>query len=241
MECCFALTSFDLLHADVCFRMHTVFPLLIRFYLCHLSFFPCLSPGLRGSGCDVAQIEEAAHCDPRLFSKHISALQTMAHVPVQAISTPDDMDNFYSKLPEIRHPVTGKPLFKVIKIGLSCDACSDKGIKCVHMKSHIPIWKSGDRQLIAEALIDSDEATKKQEIHGTIANSGDKVFSFSQAWIKNMCTRPPWIFNRPVQVIHVAIDPSGGGRESEFAIDSAAFEGPNTIVSPPSPRPPQRL
>jgi hypothetical protein len=186
--------------------------------------------GLRGSGCDVAEIEEAAHCDPRLLSKHISALQTMAHVPVLAISTPDDEMNYYSKLPEIKHPITGKPLFKVIKIGLSCDACAEKNIKCVHKKAHIPIWKSGERQLIAEALIDSDEATKKQEIHGTIANSGDTVYCFSQGWIKNLCTRPPWIFQRPVQVIHVGVDPSGGGAESEFAIGSVAFDGPHTIV-----------
>jgi hypothetical protein len=46
--------------------------------------------GLRGTGADIVEIEEAAHCDPQLFSKIVSALISMQHVPCLAISTPDD-------------------------------------------------------------------------------------------------------------------------------------------------------
>lgn len=152
----------------------------------------------------------------------------MEHVPCLAISTPDDENNYYSKLPEILHPISKKPLFKVIKIGMACDACIEKQIKCVHKKQHIPAWKSGVRQQIAETLVESSDTTKKQEMLGVIA--GNSVYCFVQSWINAFTRRPRWFFKHPVQVIHVGIDPSGGGSGSEFSILSLAHEGPYSVV-----------
>lgn len=205
---------------------------LIVLYLCVFAFlrYFSLPTGTRGTGCDIAEIEEAAHCHPDLFSKIIAALLSMEHVPCLAISTPDDENNYYSKLPEILHPVSKKPLFKVIKIGMACDACIEKQIKCVHKKHHIPAWKSGVRQLIAETLVESSDTTKKQEMLGVIA--GSSVYCFVQSWVSAFARRPRWFFKHPVQVLHVGIDPSGGGSGSEFSILSLAHEGPYTVVSP---------
>jgi len=112
---------------------------------------------------------------------------------------------------------------------MACDKCVEKSIKCVHKKHHIPAWKSGERQLIAEALVEGQETTRRQEMLGMI--SSDNVYCFVHSWINAFVRRQRWFFSHPVQVIHVGIDPSGGGEGSEFAIMSISFDGPYAVVS----------
>ena len=47
-----------------------------------------------------------------------------------AISTPSPEGNmnFYTTMMDSKDPNTGKPMFKVLKVGLACDACQAAGI-----------------------------------------------------------------------------------------------------------------
>lgn len=66
-----------------------------------------------------------------------------------AISTPSPEGNlnFYTTMMDSKDPNTGKPLFKVLKVGLACDACQAAGIasECTHMESFRPPWKSASK------------------------------------------------------------------------------------------------
>ena len=50
-----------------------------------------------------------------------------------AISTPSPEGNmnFYTTMMDSKDPNTGKPMFKVLKVGLACDACQAAGIASV--------------------------------------------------------------------------------------------------------------
>ncbi len=142
--------------------------------------------------------------------------------------TPDDDQNYYSKLPALIHPVTGKPLFRCLRIGLSCQSCINRRVRCPHKRSHIPPWKSGVRQLIAETLIANKETVRQQEMLGMVAT--DNQYCFAHQWIKCFLKAPRHVFTAPVDVIHTGIDPSCGGAGSEFAIVSKVIESSNSAV-----------
>ena len=175
----------------------------------------------------------AAHLHDEVFDKMVPALITMAHVPILAISTPDNENNYYSKLPEQLHPDTGEPLFCAIRIGLACQACIDRRISCVHMKHHIPPWKTGERQRIASALA-SSEVTRKNEMFGIIA--GSDTYCFTKVWIDTLVSRDQFVFHHPVKVLHTGIDVGGGGESSDSAILTLAHEEALTIVRTRSQR-----
>jgi hypothetical protein len=82
--------------------------------------------GLRGCTADVVIMEEAAHMDKRVFNEVVVPLFGVINTAVLAISSPDDDQNYYSELLELKTS-TGETFFKVIKIGLACDSCFDAG------------------------------------------------------------------------------------------------------------------
>jgi hypothetical protein len=137
--------------------------------------------------------------------------------------------SYYSKLPNLKHPVTGDALFSVIKIGMACDECATKNIECTHRKEKVPSWKSGERQKIAMVFVDGDEVTQQQEMMGRVHSVN--IYVFRRRWVDRLLERPRWAFRQPVQVLHSVIDPSGGGSGSEYIIFTMTFEGRNRIVS----------
>ena len=57
-----------------------------------------------------------------------------------AISTPDDDQNFFSALFELKKP-DGENMFKTIRIGLSCASCLEAGLLCQHLVDKLPHCK----------------------------------------------------------------------------------------------------
>lgn len=137
--------------------------------------------------------------------KMLPAVIQPNHTAVQAISTPDDENNYYSQLPDLLDPTTGLPIFKTIKIGLSCEACLAKNKPCPHRSKHVPQHISGRRRLIAQAILEKDETTKAQETLGIVA--GTTIYCYSHAWVDSFLRGVRWLFPRPVQVLFSSLDP----------------------------------
>ena len=57
------------------------------------------------------------------------------------ISTPQDSQNFYSEMFELKD-AQGIPFFRTIRVSLVCQACQDagKGSECTHNADLIPPW-----------------------------------------------------------------------------------------------------
>ena len=117
--------------------------------------YPAASKTLRGSGGDVLWLEEAAFMPPSLFFEVVLPLLEVDRTSMLAISTPSPEGNmnFYTTMMDSKDPNTGKPMFKVLKVGLACDACQAAGIasECTHMESFRPPWKSASK--VSSALL----------------------------------------------------------------------------------------
>lgn len=101
------------------------------------------------------------------------------------ISTPQDSLNFYSGMMDMKHPNTGLPLFRTIKVGLACDACiaAGKPEKCTHQGSLVPEWKSSSKHAMIKGECGMRGAT------GCCALQTDHRSRFVRTWQR--CTTWP--------------------------------------------------
>jgi hypothetical protein len=196
-----------------------------------LSFLPSFSSaGLRGCSANIVLLEEASFIAKDTFFRVIAPLMTMDDLTLLAISTVETEHNYYSELLNLENE-KGDPLFKDIKIILSCDACRRAGrqTRCVHNLHQLPPWRGSRRQQLVEKIMSSDPELFMRENLGIVASTN--VFLFEKEWIRWCFAAAPCRFERHPDVVYVAIDPSGGGSQSDYAICSAAFERGTCIVS----------
>ena len=173
---------------------------------------------MRGQGANILILEEAAYIKENVFFEVVVPLMGMNNVSVLGISTPEDEFNYYSQLVNMKKKRvpgdlgsddTEEGVFLTIPIGLSCDNCRRLQIKdCPHKEGALPPWKSAERQELTESLMASNQARMARELHGAIA--GSSVFCFT-LFSRQMFQAPPHIMSKKKSVLHLGIDPSGGG------------------------------
>jgi hypothetical protein len=174
------------------------------------------------SAADILVLEEAAHMDPDVFFQVCAPLLTIRHTTVLAISTPDDEFNYYTELIE-------SGLFHTIRIGLICNPCKEaNNIQCKHMKRSMPQWKSEENQEKLMKIYKLRPELALREIGGLVKT--DRQFIFSK-YIKQLHEQPRHNFQYSPQVIHTVIDPSGGGKGSDWGIISGCIENGKRVVS----------
>lgn len=76
-----------------------------------------------------------------------------------------------------------------------------------------------DRQELVSSLMDATTAAR--EMSGQIASQSE--FCFKKPFLNAFLERPPLAPRRPVQELHIAVDPSGGGKSSDWAIVTIAY------------------
>jgi len=183
-----------------------------------------LSIELRGQGANVIILEEAAFIPANIFKNAVVPLIGVANTAVLGISTPQDELNYYNQLME-----TG--LFYCIKIGLSCDECLSKGIKCPHRRERLPFWKPEDKQELIEKFYGSGTSNLKKlqrELYGQVASS--KIYTL-QHLSNRLAKLPRMKIENPVEVIHIGIDPGTGGEGSDYAMVSMVYYEHCYVVS----------
>ena len=167
-------------------------------------------------------LEEAAHMDKKVFFEVVVPLLGVKHTAVLAISTPDDEFNYYTQLLELG-------LFKVIKIGLTCEACEAMGLACTHKIRRLPHWKTMSRQQMIQRVMASDPELMVRETRGLVMST--KQFMIHKSFILQFHTRAPYQIKNKVQVLHMAIDPSGGGTASDYAVCTIGREAGKTYIA----------
>ena len=123
------------------------------FDLRKIASYPSHAKTLRGVGGDVLYLEEAAFLDTEVFNQIIVPLLEMDTTALIGISTPQDSQNFYSEMFELKD-ATGQNFFRTIRVSLVCQACQDagKGSECTHNQDLIPPWKSAAKLDLVRAL-----------------------------------------------------------------------------------------
>lgn len=165
-------------------------------------------------------LEEAAHMDSDVFFQVVVPLLTVRHTAVLAISTPDDEFNYYTALLECG-------LFKTIRVGLMCMPCVAKGIQCIHMGKHLPSWKSSENHEKVMKVMEHNKLLAAREIGGLIVTSKSFVF---QTFVGPLKAAPLYQLQQKPRVLHCGIDPSGGGKKSDWSMFTGCFEAEHRVV-----------
>lgn len=164
----------------------------------------------------------------QVFMQVIVPLLGVNRTAVVGISTPDKEDNYYSILLEVKGE-DGLPLFKSIKIGLSCDDCIERGVaaQCPHKSNSLPPWKSQNRQDKIKRIMQAHMATFIREALGRINSDTEHVFA---SFLPALREAPRYTIKAKPRRIDIGIDPSGAG-PSEYSIVSSIFEEGRRVVS----------
>jgi hypothetical protein len=143
---------------------------------------------------------------------------------VLGISTPQDELNYYNQLME-------SGFFKCIKIGLSCEACLSKGVKCPHKRDRLPAWKPEEKQELIENFYGSGSLNAQRmqrELYGQVVSS--KIYTLQHV-ANRFAVLPRIKITRPLDIIHIGIDPGTGGAGSDYAMVSLVYYDGFYVVS----------
>jgi hypothetical protein len=190
----------------------------------------CVLPGTRGFTANVIILEEAAYMPVALFKKVVVPAMGVNNTVVLAISTPDDEFNYFSQILELKD-ASDRPLFVTLKLGLACEACLAKGKPqdCVHKLAEQPPWKSTSRLRKIQAIMGDDSATFTRENQGIVISS--RQFMFPVPWVVSFMQQERVQFEHNVPLIHMAIDPGGGGSLSDYAMSAITYFNEKTVVT----------
>ncbi len=170
--------------------------------------YPSHAKTLRGVGGDVLYLEEAAFLDLQVFYEIVVPLLEMETTALIAISTPQDKQNFYSEMFELKD-ARGDPFFRTIRVSLVCAACEEagKGSECTHNQDLIPPWKSAAKLDMVRALYGDQKDLMERESMGQITQDANSVFNMSDVeslmQLQALDFTPDYFFT--------AVDPTGGG------------------------------
>jgi len=185
--------------------------------------------GLRGTGADIVILEEAAFVDSKCFNVVVAPTLKVEYATLIGISTAQDGFNYYSMLLDMVNPHTDEPLFRIVKVGLACDVCTEKGEpeKCEHRTSRLPPWQTVTRHRMLQQIMGDDSAAFGREAMGLMVSSDFFVF---KPYIADMVKRPPVEFTRRPGLVTFAVDPAGGGTQSDFALVITTFYEGHHVV-----------
>jgi hypothetical protein len=160
-------------------------------------------------------------------------LLTIDHTALLGISTPGvGLRHFFTRLMNLED-ASGKPLFLVHRIEMICSKCKllkpSLAALCSHMAHRLPPWKTVTTQGRVDLIMASDPVTHARENMGIVIDSNTYVFS--KALVEAFACRQRVTFDATVNQVHIAIDPSGGGAASDYAIVSLVYHLGKHVVS----------
>lgn len=185
----------------------------------------------RGVTATLNVLEEAAAFDPKFIDAVIVPLLRVEKTALVAISSTRSDDNYYSQFVNFKSPDGKRPLFNTFQFYMACEECrmAQKASTCKHTYSDLPPWMSAAKEDIMRALYIQRGQTKmlEQETIGishaiyTACFEPHLLATFFEPRL-NPPLQPSEILNE-VPYIFVSIDPSGGGRGSDFSMASAFY------------------
>jgi hypothetical protein len=186
------------------------------FFFCCVFFFIQVSTA-KGTGGSVIILEEAAYVDPGFVYEVVFPLLIVGETSLLAISTLTSNINFYTRLLQLRDPVTEKSLFNVLQIELCCENCKQEGKpeSCKHMLHLIPQWQSSSRHCMLKTVMEDRPDLIVSELSGLAFDATHQIFKTE--YLDTMFSQVPPM--HPVNDdLHVFIDPAAGGPFSDYCV-----------------------
>jgi hypothetical protein len=149
---------------------------------------------------------------------------------ILGISSPQNEDNYYSALTNLKDE-NDEYIFKNVNVKMACDACmrANKAIDCIHKQDVLPPWKDAAKQEILKKIMQTNPDLYLQESIGLVTTG--KIYYISNSMIIDFLKNETWSDTFEVPEVYVAVDPSGGGSGSNFAICSGFFHDGKIVVS----------
>jgi hypothetical protein len=121
-------------------------------------------------------------------------------------------------------------LFRVVDTGLVCDACLTNGTaaECTHLLHKVAEWKSTKRMAIFKQVMKGDPEKYAREVLG--AGVTTERGTFDVQLVDSCLDQDTVQLNGTIRAVCVAIDPSGGGSGSDYAIVSFAYSDQDCVV-----------
>jgi hypothetical protein len=161
-------------------------------------------------------------------------MMQLKYTTLMGISTAEGERNFYTQLMRMKN-LDGTPLFRVVDTGLVCDAClaSGKASECTHLLHKVSQWKSTKRMAIFKQVMKGDPEKYAREVLGAGVTTERGTFDTD---VVDACfAKDAMLLHGPLPTICVAIDPSGGGSGSDYAIVSFTMMDDKCVVPTHTP------
>lgn len=168
-------------------------------------------------------VDEAAYIDPKIMFEVIIPILRVKTTSLICLSSPDDEDNYYSKMINAKRP-DGSKIFKTVQAVLICERCKEnlppeEAVKCKHIK-HTAHWIN-DRRTDTFAPLYEDAKLAMREFGGLITSN--KMSAFRTCEIERFFSRELTRTLAAPPVIITTADNSGAG-SSHLAITSGYFK-----------------
>lgn len=207
---------------------------------------------VRGQGADLLILEEAAFVTSTLMTQGILPMMREKRTRMFAISTPSTVSgSVFGGMMNLKDD-GGAPLLKVINLSEMCDKCIEEQKTECNCKDHVlvtPPWIANEKELIVRKLYDSLNAMDdlRRELSG-ISIQGDQMSAFVVAPMKKLSfllldkekkdgdENWAWVDARHIKAcdrvrdVYIAVDPSGGGGNSDTAIVTFTIIDKRTVV-----------
>lgn len=186
-----------------------------------INAYPSAVKTLKGVSGTIVILEEMAQIPVEVLFEVVVPLHQLDVTTIIGISTITDDTNFMTKYLE-KKDSHGELLFAVKQIFLACLQCRLDGNakSCNHNSFLLPQWSSSRKRKIINIMMADQEELLNREIGGIASSLHQKAFPLKILdQFKNLPreTLPEYRF---FDHFFVAVDPSGAGKTSDFAIMS---------------------
>jgi len=186
---------------------------------------------LRGTNARIVILEEANYINKKILDEIVAPLLLMKDAVIIAITSPSDDATQMAQQMFKRLPSTDEWLWDLVRVD-KCELCARSDNhdmndeECPHKLINLPKFRSSKNVEVVETMLDS--ITAQQEVHGNI--TGGTSDYFIRKYVDNFANKAPYKFERDVEVIHCFIDPSAGGKGSDFVICTLAYENGKCVI-----------
>lgn len=176
----------------------------------------------RGGDADFVIFDEMAFMKSETIAVISALLRKEGSVMVGLSSLQQDDNNFFNQLLEEKDK-KGDLLFEVSRAEMMCHECRQNrmAMTCPHMREEDPHFLTLDSSEVIAALMKSDPALYQAEILGISQQLAARALN--DELLKKMYNDPPMLAPEDAPLVHVFVDPSGGGSSKSAIVSFIIF------------------
>lgn len=191
---------------------------------------PSGSDNIRGGDGDIIIFDEMAFLKNSVISVVAPMLRKEGSILIGLSSLQKDNSSFFTRLLGEKDKY-GDLLFDVFRSELVCYDCRQKNanVACPHLEDDLPDFLTRNADDVIRALMSSDPLLYQTEILGITHSLSAQALN--AVHLKEFYDLPPFHPQEDIQMVHIFIDPSGGGMSNSAIISFVILSDYDIVVS----------